>query len=210
MIMRIPALRRVRKVKDDEGHEHDNLGRFTSGGGGSAAAKKPKSGKTKRKMERREQAARDTTGAIQTLLTVAARSIRSGGSKHRRSQKLNLRQSQRQTPRRSRPEGSGCHTGSIRKANPMVALQTIDRRAGYWNISQDAVERTHIRAAAAGIAYALETGRLHDRADVAVQQLSSGDIARLVEEMASKELIQADIPRYLNDKYPAEQKPAQT
>lgn len=92
MIMRIPALQKVLlprgmapsaldrlglfksgrfilKVKDAEGHEHASDGKFTSGSGGSG---KGKSGKTKRKLERRSEAAHQANlggKAIQTLLS---------------------------------------------------------------------------------------------------------------------------------------------
>jgi len=92
MIMNIPALQKIllprcmapsaldrvgvfksgrfiRKVKDAEGHEHASDGKFTSGGGGSG---KGKSGKTKRKLERRSEAAHQANlggKAIQTLLS---------------------------------------------------------------------------------------------------------------------------------------------
>lgn len=66
---RLPYLAfNIRKVKDAEGHEHAGDGKFTSGGGGSG---KGKPGKTKRKLDRRAEAAGQsgTSGkAIQTLL----------------------------------------------------------------------------------------------------------------------------------------------
>jgi len=72
MIMRIPALQMlVRKAADwDESkHPRADNGQFGSGSGGSSKPKKPS--KTRRKMERREEAASQARvgGAIQSLLS---------------------------------------------------------------------------------------------------------------------------------------------
>lgn len=71
MIMRIPALHMlVRKAEWEESkHPRADNGQFGSGSGGSSKPKKPS--KTRRKMERREEAASQARvgGAIQSLLS---------------------------------------------------------------------------------------------------------------------------------------------
>lgn len=76
MIMRIPLLRTVCKAIvskaadwDESKHPRADNGQFGSGSGGSSKPKKPT--KTRRKMERREEAASQARvgGAIQTLLS---------------------------------------------------------------------------------------------------------------------------------------------
>ena len=75
MIMRIPLLRTVCKAIvakadwDESKHPRADNGQFGSGSGGSSKPKKPS--KTRRKMERREEAASQARvgGAIQSLLS---------------------------------------------------------------------------------------------------------------------------------------------
>jgi hypothetical protein len=83
----------------------------------------------------------------------------------------------------------------------LVALDTMNRRAAYGDIGKDQAERTFIQAATYGIGYALGTGRLCGKADIAVRALKGGAMSLLVRDIVKKELLSGSVPAYLNKRY---------
>jgi hypothetical protein len=87
------------------------------------------------------------------------------------------------------------------KGDPIVALDTMNRRAAYGDIGKDLEEQSLIQQATYGIGYALGTGRLNGKADIALRHLNAGQMSSLVKDIVKKKLLSGDVPAYLNKRF---------